>query len=489
MKTAQEYIDSISGLKREAYIFGKKVDNPADHPMIRPSLNAVAATYALAADPEGAALATATSHLSGRPVNRFTHIHQNTADLVAKIKMQRALGQKTATCFQRCVGMDALNALDSVTFEIDKAKGTSYHERFNRFLRRVQDEDLVCEGAMTDVKGDRGKRPSQQDDPDLFVHVVEERPDGLVVRGAKAHQTGALNSHEIIVMPTMAMRPEDADYAVSFAIPADAPGLTFILGRQSSDTRKLEDGDMDVGNPRYGAQECLVILNDVFVPWERVFMYREHDFAGMLVERFAAYHRQSYGGCKAGVGDVLIGATAKLAEYNGVKDASHIRDKLVEMIHLNETLYSCGLACSAEGQATASGAYLVDLLLANVCKLNATRFPYEIGRLAEDIAGGLLVTMPSEADLRHPVTGPLIEKYLKGVSGVSTECRLRMFRLVENLTVGSAAVAYRTESAHGAGSPQAMRVVIARQADLEKKKKLAEDLAAGTKDGGKGGSK
>jgi 4-hydroxybutyryl-CoA dehydratase/vinylacetyl-CoA-Delta-isomerase len=178
-----------------------------------------------------------------------------------------------------------------------------------------------------------------------------------------------------------------------------------------------------------------------------------------------------------GVGDVLIGAAANLIGYHGISKASHAKDKLVEMIHLNETLYACGLACSTEGKATPSGTYLIDLMLANVCKLNVTRFPYEIARLAEDLAGGLMVTLPSEADFRNPDTGPYLEKYLRGVSGVATECRLRMLRLVENLTIGAAAVAYRTESMHGAGPPQAMKVMIERQGNLEYKKLLARELA------------
>jgi 4-hydroxybutyryl-CoA dehydratase/vinylacetyl-CoA-Delta-isomerase len=197
----------------------------------------------------------------------------------------------------------------------------------------------------------------------------------------------------------------------------------------------------------------------------------------MLVERFAGYHRQSYGGCKVGVGDVLIGAAALAADYNGAAKASHIKDKLIEMTHLNETLYSCGIACSAQGSKTASGTYLIDLLLANVCKQNVTRFPYEIARLAEDIAGGLMVTMASEKDLKHPDIGKVLEKYLKGTANVSVEDRCRVMRLVENITLGTAAVGYRTESMHGAGSPQAQRIMIARQSNLEHKKKLAKKIA------------
>jgi 4-hydroxybutyryl-CoA dehydratase/vinylacetyl-CoA-Delta-isomerase len=373
--------------------------------------------------------------------------------------------------------MDAINAVDSVTYEMDEKLGTRYHERFIKFLLMMQEEDLTVDGAMTDPKGDRSLSPSKQADPDLFLRVVEKRSDGIVVRGAKAHQTGAVNSHWILVMPTLTMTKEDADYALSFVAPADAEGVFYIYGRQSCDTRKLEGGTFDVGNRQFGGHEALMIFDNLFVPWEHVFMCGEYEFSGALVERFAGYHRQSYGGCKVGVGDVLIGAAALAADYNGASRASHVRDKLIEMIHLNETLYACGIACSAEGRETASGNYLIDLLLANVCKQNVTRFPYELARLAEDIAGGLMVTMPSEKDFRNPEIGKYIDKYLRGVASVPTEHRMRIMRLIENITLGTAAVGYRTESMHGAGSPQAQRIMISRQGNLEHKKELARAIA------------
>lgn len=477
LKTPQQYEESLRKLNLKVYLQGELVKNPVDHPIIRPSMNSVKATYELAQDPQYEDLMTATSHLTGKKINRFCHLHQSSEDLVKKVKMQRLLGQKTAACFQRCVGMDAINAVDSTTFEMDQKLGTNYHERFNKFLRQMQEEDWTVDGAMTDPKGDRGLAPSKQADPDLFVHVVEKRKDGIVVCGAKAHQTGAINSHWILIMPTISMTKDDADYAVSFVAPADAEGIFYIYGRQSCDTRKLEGGDIDVGNKTFGGHEALMVFDNVFIPWENVFMCGEYEFSGLLVERFAGYHRQSYGGCKVGVGDVLIGAAALAADYNGANKASHLKDKLIEMIHLNETLYACGIACSAEGHKTASGTYLIDLLLANVCKQNVTRFPYEIARLAEDIAGGLMVTMPSEKDLRHPVIGKVVEKYLKGVASVPTEDRMRILRLIENLTLGTAAVGYRTESMHGAGSPQAQRIMISRQGNLEQKKQLAKAIA------------
>ena len=476
LMTGEEYVESMRKMKLNVYMFGEKIENPIDDPILRPSLNSVKATYDLAQMPEYEDLMTVTLE-DGRKINRFANIHRSTDDLMKKVKMQRLCGQKTASCFQRCVGMDAFNAEWSTTYEIDKKYGTHYLENFKKYLRMVQDEDLTVDGAMTDPKGDRGLAPHEQPDLDMYLRVVERREDGIVVRGAKAHQTGIINSQEVIVMPTVAMGPDDKDYAVSFAVPTDADGIVMIIGRQSCDTRKLEGSQIDVGNSQFGGVEALVVFDDVFVPNDRIFMDGEYEFAGVLVERFAGYHRQSYGGCKVGVGDVLIGATALAADYNGVPKASHIKDKLIEMTHLNETLYCCGIACSAEGTPTESGNYIIDLLLANVCKQNVTRYPYEIARLAEDIAGGLMVTAPSEKDLKDPVVGGYVDKYLKGVEGVSTENRLRILRLIENITLGTAAVGYRTESLHGAGSPQAQRIMISRQSNMGRKKELAKAIA------------
>jgi 4-hydroxybutyryl-CoA dehydratase/vinylacetyl-CoA-Delta-isomerase len=463
-------------IQRELYVLGEKVENFSEHPLLRPSLNTLARTYDIAHE-ESHTQMFARQGIKGETVNLFTSLHRSQEDLLNKVKALRILGQETGTCFQRCVGWDALNTIESVTFEMDQEVGSNYHDRFMDYLSYVQENDLVCNGAMTDVKGDRGLRPSQQKDPDLFLHIVERRADGIVVRGAKAHQTGSIFAHEIIVMPTLAMREEDRDYAVCFAIPSDTKGVLHILGRQASDTRKLEGGQWDVGNPRYGGHEAIVIFDDVFVPAERVFMDGEWRFSGILVERFAGYHRQSYGGCKAGVGDVLIGAAAAACENAGTGRASHIQHKLAEMIHLNETIYSCGLACSVSGKALASGTHLVDLLLANVCKLNVTRIPYEIARLAEDLAGGLMVTMPSEKDFLNEETGEYLEKYLRGVESVPTIERMRILRLIENLTIGAGAVAYRSESMHGAGSPEAQMLMIGRLSDLENKKAMARRIA------------
>lgn len=476
IKTGKEYIESLRKLNLNVYMFGEKVESPVDHPIIIPSMNAVALTYDLALDPMYEELMTVKSHITGETINLFNHVFQSTGDLVKKVKRQRMLGQKTACCFQRCVGQDAYNAVFSTAYEVDMKHGTNYLDRVTEFMKYVQKEDLVTDGAMTDVKGDRGLSPNDQIDPDMYLRVVERREDGIIVNGCKAHQTGICNSHEVLCMPTIAMRPEDKDYALCFSVPTDTEGITIIYGRQSCDTRKMEGSQMDVGNSEFGGHEALVVFDHVFVPNERIFLDGETEFVGMLVERFSGHHRPSYA-CKTGVGDVLIGAAALAADYNGVPKASHIKDKLIEMTHLNETIYSSALACSYEGTPTPSGAYLIDLLLANVCKQNVTRFPYEMTRLAEDIAGGIMVTQPSEKDLRSPEIGHYVEKYLRGADSFPTENRMRIMRLIENLTLGSGAVGYRTESMHGAGSPQAQRIMIARLGNLEHKKDLAKIIA------------
>jgi 4-hydroxybutyryl-CoA dehydratase/vinylacetyl-CoA-Delta-isomerase len=319
LKTGDEYKESVKSLKLEAHVMGKKSDNLPENPLVNPSMQAVAATFdgAHSDNEEVRDLFRARSSVCQAEVNRFAHLHQSSDDLVKKVLMQRYCGHLTGCCFQRCVGLDAANAVFSTTYDVDQDCGTHYHQRFRDYWSKIQLEDLVVDGAMTDPKGDRGKRPKEQADPDLYLRVVERKSDGVVVRGAKLHQTGMLNSHEIIVMPTLNMRPGEEDWTICFAVPTNAKGIHYIYGRQVSDTRKLEQLKLDVGNPVYGGQEVMTVFDDVFVPKERIFLNGEVKYSGKLVERFAAYHRQSYGGCKPGVGDVLIGAVALIAAMHG----------------------------------------------------------------------------------------------------------------------------------------------------------------------------
>ena len=470
----ESYLKSISDRNLKIYLMGKLVEDPLTHPIIRPSIEAMAETYELAVnEPE---LGSVKSPYTGESINRFLHIAESNDDLYLQNKMQRKLGQLTGTCFQRCVGMDAFNALHSVTFEIDEKYSTKYHQNFISFLTEMHKYNLVIGGAMTDVKGDRSKLPHEQEDEDLYLRIVDRDENGVYVKGAKAHQTGCINSHWMVVMPTLRLTDKDKDYAIVGAIPVDAEGITYIYGRQSCDTRSMEPGEYDVGNKYFAGQEAMVIFDNVFIPNELIFMNGEFDFASMLVERFTTYHRRSYV-CKAGVGDVLIGAAATIAEYNGVENASHISDKLVEMNKMNETIYATGIASSLQGSKTKSGNYINDDLLANVCKQHVTKDTFEIGRLAQDLAGGLVGSMPSGMDFNEGEMSSELKKYLKGIKDTNAEDRVKILRLIENMTLGRNAVAYLTESLHGAGSPQAQRVQIKRKVNIDEKKELAKKLS------------
>lgn len=461
MRTAGEYIESLRQRDLELWIGGERCASPVDHPLVRPAVNAIAATYAVAHHERWRGLATAHSELIDAPVNRFCHLFTSAEDLVKKIELQRVLGRLTGTCFQRCVGMDGINALFLATHGEAEA-----HERFVTWLRGVQTRDDVLNGAMTDPKGDRSKRPKDQ--PDAFLRVVERRNDGIVIRGAKVHQTGAANSHQILVMPGQALREGEEDFAVACAMPVDEKGVRMVLGRQPSDDRR---GGPDAGNARFGGQECVVLFEDVFVPHERVFLDGDLAACAELVEAFAGFHRASYGGCKPGNLDVLIGATDLVTREHGVRRASHVRDKLVEMAHLTETIHGVGLAASEKSTRHPSGIHQVDPILANVCKHNVTRLPYEIVRLAEDLAGGAMVTLPSLADREHAE----LAASLAPIYG--SEARAKALRLLESMTYGAGSVPFRIECMHGAGSPQAQRIVLERQLDWDAKVARARVLA------------
>jgi 4-hydroxybutyryl-CoA dehydratase/vinylacetyl-CoA-Delta-isomerase len=473
MMSGGQYVESLKKRKPRVFYKGERLASPYDHPAIAPHLRTASVTYDLARDERHAEVMTATSHLTGARVSRFTHLFWSVDDLLKKMAMLRLLGQETGTCFQRCVGLDGLNAIWSVTYEMDQAKGTDYHARFKAFLERVQREDLMSAGAMTDVKGDRSLPPWKQADPDLYVRIVARRPDGIVIRGAKTHITGAVNSHEILVMPTLGVPPEGADYAVACAVPVDAPGLSLVFGRQTNDERKEEEGDIDCGTS-FGivGGESTLIFEDVFVPSERVFMGGEGDFAGLLVDRFAAWHRANYGGCKAGNADVLLGATVLLTEVNGTMGNAVVRDKLTEMVHLVETSFAGAIGSSALAKKLPAGNWLVDPLLANTVKQNVTRFVYQVARLAHDLGGGILSTLPADADFTNGEIGRLLRKYFAGKQGFSTDDKRKLSRYIEGMTSVSTLV----EALHGAGSPQAQRIVMLRQANLPEKAKLARKV-------------
>jgi 4-hydroxybutyryl-CoA dehydratase / vinylacetyl-CoA-Delta-isomerase len=472
LKTKEEYLESIRALKPTAYMFGERLTNVMDNPRIRAGIEATAATYEVAHLDGFKEMVVTNSPLINEPVSRFTLPPSNIDDLVARVKVNRKLGNYVGTCHQRCTGLDCLSALSIVTYNIDKKYDTNYNSHFIEFLKNVQKNDLAANAGVTDTKGDRSLAPHEQADKDMYLRVVERRDDGIVVRGAKVHQTGSLSSHEIIVIPTRALSKDDTDYAVAFAIPSDTKGLIHVIGRSTLDMRELEG--CDIGNTLYSKYCPTLIFDDVFVPWERVFMCGETDFAGDLVGRFSAFHRQSHGGCKSGKIDCMIGAALTLMDYNGTKKMSHHKQKVIDMIHRAETLYGCCLAASYEGKEQPSGNYYIDTVLANASKLHEGKELSEAIRLMIDICGGFVADLPSDRDFSNPEVGELLKKYMKAVDGIPVENRIRMYRLVEKMALESADI---ISDIHGGGSPEAHRITIFRETDTESKKKAAKRLA------------
>jgi 4-hydroxybutyryl-CoA dehydratase/vinylacetyl-CoA-Delta-isomerase len=470
--TKAEYVESLRKLNPTAYMFGQKIDNVVDNPRLRAGIEATGATYEMAELDEFKDLVIKHSDLIDEPINRFNSPPMSIEDLVARVKVNRALAQRVGTCHQRCTGMDCMCSLSIVTWEIDQKYGTEYFKRFTEFLKYMQKNDFTANAGVTDVKGDRSLSPKDQPDPDVYLHVVEEREDGIVVRGAKSHQTGSLSSHEIIVLPTRALKPDEKDFAVAFAMPTDTKGIIHVVGRSSLDMREL-DG-CDCGNQYYSKYCPTVIFDDVFVPWERVFMYGETEFAVDMVVKFSSFHRQSHGGCKAGKIDTMVGAALTMMEYNGTIKAGHLKQKVIDMIHRAETLYGCSLASSYEGSRQGSGAFFIDTVLANASKIHEGKEMAEAIRLLIDISGGYVADLPSQRDLENSDVGPLLKKYLAGAKGVDPEKRIKMYRLIEKMAMESADT---ISDIHGGGSPEAHRITIYRESDLNRKKAAAKRLA------------
>ncbi|MGO9138273.1 MAG: 4-hydroxyphenylacetate 3-hydroxylase N-terminal domain-containing protein [Syntrophales bacterium] len=475
MKTAKEYLESVKKLSPRVYCGGKWVKSLLDNPITRSMVMANAAIYGLAEDAQYKEVMVATSHLTGEPINRNLNVARNIHDLDMRQEMALLTSQTVGTCNYRCVGCDALNSLASTTWEMDKALGTKYNERFNKWLAYAQANDLAVSGAITDAKGDRKKRPSQQDDPDTFIHLVEKRDDGIVVRGIKVSQSGAIGSHETLVLPGGALREGEEAFALSFAVQNGAPGLTYICQYNAfSAEREYGEDEADIGNPFYGQRETsTMVFENVFIPWDRVFLFGETKYCGRLVSRFAKAHRMNCGGaCKVGFADLIIGGTVLAAEYTGVDKVPHIQEKIIDMVRLSETSHACAIAAAVKGreEPKGSGVYLPDDLFGNAAKLNIAHGFWEIMKNAGDIGGGLVVTMPRQKDLDHPEVGPMLKKAF--AAAAPADKRLKVAKFLQHWTAGL----HGPGTWHGAGAPQTQRFMISVLTDFEAKKKMAKKL-------------
>lgn len=449
-----------------------------DNSKLLPSIKVLSKTFDLAENTEFKDLMTATSHLTGEVINRFTHINRSDDDLLKKQTMIRKACHLTGGCIQRCMGCDAVNALSFVTFEVDKAYGTEYHERFEKYLEYFQKNDLTAAAAQTDVKGNRSLRPHEQKDPDLYVHVVEKRKDGIIVKGAKNHITMAAIADEIICLPTRTMREEDADYAVAFAVPADSDGVKLITHVANPRPRKIFKAPI----AEHGFADSFVIFDDLFVPWERVFMCGEWPFTALLAHGFALYHRHSYTGCKPSVTDLITGASVLVADYQGIGKKPHVRSKLAHLASVAELVYSAGIASAVEGQLHESGTFIPNTVYANVGRRHAGLNIYHEYEILTDLAGGLPATLPFEGDFANPETKQYLEKYIMRKKDIPPKNIHLCFRLLSDMLCSSLSGVSAIAGVHGGGSPIMEEIVIAATYDFEAKKKIAKHLA-GIEDG------
>lgn len=483
MRTKEQYIEALGKMKRNVYFNGQKIDRSDEVQM--DCINTIGTTYDEAAKPENADLLLAKSHLTGETINRFTHIHQNTEDLHKKQDMTRFLCCKVGGCIQRCMGIDATNAIYNVSYEADKANNgqTEYHENFKNWLTRFQKEDLIGCCAQTDVKGDRLRRPADQSDPDAYVHVKEKKSDGIVVSGCKLHISEASVADEILVVPTRALRKEDKDYAVAFALPGDWDGIKQVVTVHNIRPRQhFPRGFVPAGTDSY------VIFDDCFVPWDRVFLCGEHQHGGVLALLFALFHRHSYSGCKPAIGDVLLGTAALAAEVNNIHKTGHVREKLAEIILTTELGYAAGYTASDLGKPEVympgvgfvpygPGSYIPNSIYCNVGRCLTGEAVYREQEILCNIAGGVVATFPYEGDFVNPETKDLLLKYTQRNPDMPVEDQAQFWRFLGDIMCSANGGIVNVGNYHGGGSPIMEQIAITTQYDIEARKDLVRYLA------------
>lgn len=472
LMSAEDYKESLRRYSPRVFVNGDRVDSVADDPRLAPGINAIGVTYDFALDERYRHLMTAEYRRTGALVNRMLHIDEAPDDLLHKLEATRLVCRESG-CAQRYLTHDALNAIHQATHRIDAATNSEYHARFLTYLDQVHADDLTIGVAMTDGKGDRSLRPSDQPNADSYVHIKQRRSDGIVIRGAKAIITGAPYMHELLVMPCRNMTEADADFAVCCAVPIDAKNLTIVArpaGRPGENAAKF--------SAKYGQSTGVAIFDDVFVPWDKVFLAGEWEHSQFLTSSYATHHRHSCIGARAGFGDLLIGAGVLMIESNGLDAdrAPHLRDDLVELIKIVEGFYACGVAASVYGFKDPSGVFQPDGVFANVGKLLLATNIYDMHRLAHDVSGGLIVALPGPDEDHNPETKGDLMSMLQTRGDVPHDYRMEVARLMEDLTASNTAGWYSVISLHGGGSPEAMRREIYRYYPLEERAALAERL-------------
>lgn len=471
LMSAKEYKESLRD-GRIVYLEGQKIEDVTAHPTLRVCMETAAIDYEMAEMPEYRELAVVAHPKTGEPISRYYYSPTNSEDLLKRHELMVAattLGGGVIP-FSHDVCADALNAVNITANMMEKEE---YVQRAEDYRYHLQKNDLSVACAMTDVKGDRILRPSspKQAHPDYYVRVVDKDDKGIIVRGAKAHITAAAYSNEIFVIPCRNMTEEDKDYAVAFAIPADTKGMTQICHPV---TTRLSPLEFPIDLPVRMHTDSLIIFDDVFVPWERVFLCGEWQFAMPLVYNFAYLHRHTAASYRIPISEALVGAAQAIAEYNGIDKVPHVREKITDLVIYLDTLKSMARA-SCMDYVTHSGIPIPNPVISNMAKYHFAENFHQCVKALQDIAGGLLITAPTYKDYQNPDIQKDIEKYLGGKAGIPTEHRLRMLQLIRRL------LSLETEvlAVHAEGSLQAQRMTIYFESlpEIDKYKKAVERAA------------
>jgi len=480
LRTPEQYESDLRKLDKEIYMFGEKLDDWTEHPIIKSAINAQKVGFELAQLEEFQDEMTMESTLTGDRVSRYVQLHTSVDDLIKRLFLNFTVQPRIGSCHgARCSGTHVINVLWAVTYDMDKSLGTDYHERFKKWVKMIQEEDLTCTLCATCVGGDRSKRPSEQVDPDLNTHIVERKKDGIVIRGAKMYMSTAPEAEWHVMMSPGGYREDEEDYSFACAVPAHAKGLIYIHEWPAVNAARIQEGaDIDLGISTYGVHgSAMIVLDDVFVPYEHVFFCGETQFGREIGQLTGAIQRVAACACKAGTIDIMAGAAVLAAEANGLdwKKVPHIRDKVVRIVTLAAQLKGCVVGASAMAGKHPSGIYVPDIVTANAAKLLEAESSIEASALLLNVAGGLAGTLPSERDLKNPATKKYLEKYLQANPDVSVEDRMKVMRLCEYL--GGVSSTLQVQAIHTGVSPEGQKMAIAGNADMEKLIGYARNLA------------
>jgi 4-hydroxybutyryl-CoA dehydratase/vinylacetyl-CoA-Delta-isomerase len=475
LRTVEQYVESLRD-DRTVYYRGERVADVTTHPVIGVAVRHASIDYQLADDPAERELAIVSGDEG--EYSRYYQFPRSSDDLLkrsALIERATAAGGTLVVLIKE-IGTDALFALTRVAAAIDAKYGGAYRRRVEDFYRHCRVNDLAVAVAQTDVKGDRSLGPSAQPDPDLYVRIVERRSDGIVVRGAKAHTSVSTNANEIIVLPTRAMGEADRDYAVSFAVPVATPGLVLLASAYDSAGPQASPVERPI-SARHKMMETTTIFEDVFVPWERVFLAGEHEFAGPLALAFVEHHRFTAVSYKLPLVDALVGSALLMADMNGIAKAGHVREKLVHLISYAETLRGLTHYAALRAQPRETGIVAPDPLYVNMAKYHFAHGYHEAVRDVQDIAGGALVTGPGAEDLAVPETAAYYERYYAGRVGVGGKERLQALSLVRELVASEFGTYQEVLAVHAEGSLEAEKLMLFRSYDSRPALEFVRGLA------------